>query len=498
MAGVVEYKVMEGRSFSKTIRRYRGELLLCVLAAVLLVPNVMNAFAFGAENVEGFSVKLANMPVPEMLGVTAADVHPPLYYLILRIAVLVCGNHVFVYRFVSLIPYLILVIFALTVLRRTFGPWCAAVFLTFASMTTTALRYNTHIRMYSWCALFLTLAFYILYRIMRDGRRKDYVLLAVFTLCAGYLQYYALVTAALLYLFLLVLLLVKKDGAALRNWLLSAGIALAGYLPWLTVFLRSFQRTAGEHWMPQTESFLTSYKSIFSARFSLVWPTLWLLLTAYAVYAGRRSGKGTEKDNWLLAGVVCVIGTVLAGLLISALTRPMYNTRYLYPASPVAWMSLGVCAERIPWKKYIVPAILAVFLVFQTLSYLRTLQTRLPVDAQMRQAVETVQKKGTDGAVLVSEEPIGGYDDKVILDMGYATGPMTDFYFRGIAEEVRIDPADPTGWALPQTGQCFLFAEEALQGDAVRLLEERGFSVECISEGGFRAYSIYYLLPQEE
>lgn len=507
---MVKYKVMEGRSFSEKLGRYKGELLLCVLAAVLLVPNVMNLFVYSVESAEAFSVKMGNMTLQEMLHATANEIHPPLYYAMLQVWIAVFGNTGVAYRFLSLIPYLITMAYALAFLRKEFGYFCSAVFMTFSSLVTTALIYNTHIRNYSWPAFCVLMCYHELYLILRDGRRRNYILLALFAALSGYLLYYALLPAGLCYLFLLFVLLFEKKKEQLKNWGISALLAIAIYAPWLVVFFRTWQSLGGWYWMQEVDPFSDFYKSIFSARFSAVWPTLWLLLAAYLLFREHREAPRPEEKSdarevisrdtmWILAGVFVVFGTIAVGFLVSVLVRPLFNPRYLYPAVPVAWLSLAAGAKKLKQKKIIVPVFLAVFLVlqFQTFFYMR--QRRQAEDEKTRATVQAVTERDVNGAVLLSEEPLGSWDDQIILNLGFMPAPMTEYYFRGMSEEVRIDPAAPEQWELPEGKRCVLFVREALPGEAVQVLKNRGYDCECLTETGFICfweYVVYDLMPR--
>ena len=488
------------------IRRH-GDVLLYILALILLVPNVMNLFVYSVESSEAFSVKMGNMHFGEMLGATANEIHPPLYYAMLQFWIAVFGNVGVAYRALSLIPYLLSVLYALVFLRKEFGHLCAAVFLACTSLVTTALIYNTHIRNYSWPAFCVLMCYHELYLILRDGRRKNYVLLAVFSVLAGYLLYYALLPAGLCYLYLLIVLIAGKRKEELKNWMLSALLAIAVYLPWLIVFFRTLQSLGGWYWMQEVEPFINFYKSIFSARFSMLWPSLWLLLTAYLLYRDFRKKEGndagaapalSQDTHWILAGVFVVFGAIAVGFLVSVIVRPLFNPRYLYPASPVAWLSLAAAVGKLKFRKRVVPVCLAVFLVFQMMSFAKTWQRRSEEDQRTRETVETVSAKNVQGAFLLSEYPPGGHDDEIILKMGFTPGPVTEYYFRGMADEVRIDPADPGSWELSEGMRGFLFLRETLSEAEQRILKERGFLVELLVEDGylcFKEFVVYYLEP---
>lgn len=103
-----------------------------------LCPHFDNSF-WGDE---GFSIGLAQMNVFEMLQVTAADNHPPLYYLFTQLLYHLLGNHGYVYHLSALIPYGLILILACTVIFRQFGLIPAVVVSTFASLTDTAIMFQ--------------------------------------------------------------------------------------------------------------------------------------------------------------------------------------------------------------------------------------------------------------------------------------------------------------------------------------------------------------------
>ena len=73
---------------------------------------------------EYFTLTLINFDVGEMISLTAADVHPPLYYLILKFAMTVFGffgispHSIYAVRIVSIIPYAIIMLISYFKIRK--------------------------------------------------------------------------------------------------------------------------------------------------------------------------------------------------------------------------------------------------------------------------------------------------------------------------------------------------------------------------------------------
>ena len=70
--------------------------------AIVLLSFALRLYTLGDANVwwdEAYSVWLARMPLADVLRITAADVHPPLYYALLHGWIRLAGDGEFAIRF---------------------------------------------------------------------------------------------------------------------------------------------------------------------------------------------------------------------------------------------------------------------------------------------------------------------------------------------------------------------------------------------------------------
>ena len=141
-------------------------ILVLGYATFLVLINFIRCFDNALWGDEAYTVARSRESLAAMVEHTAADVHPPLYYVFTRIAYLLVGDSGFIYHFVSFLPYFILVIVALTVIRKKLGVTTALTVITFSSITVSAVRYNVEIRMYSWACLFVLLSYLCVYFIL--------------------------------------------------------------------------------------------------------------------------------------------------------------------------------------------------------------------------------------------------------------------------------------------------------------------------------------------
>ena len=128
--------------------------LLYIIAAGLLI----NCFRLCAGSDiwydEIFSMEFVTRPMSEMLAIAAQDVHPPLYYIIVRLAEVIAGvlnitDSIAVAKFMSVMPYVLLMIYAITILRKKFSMLTAGLFTVMVVGMPQMYDMTVEIRMYS-------------------------------------------------------------------------------------------------------------------------------------------------------------------------------------------------------------------------------------------------------------------------------------------------------------------------------------------------------------
>lgn len=342
-------------------------ILVISYTAVLVLMNFIRCFDNALWGDEAFSAARAREPLLTMIESTAADVHPPLYYIFTRISYLLVGDSGFAYHFVSFLPYFILIIVALTIIRKEMGLTTALTVVTFSSVTESAVRYNVEIRMYSWACLFVLLSYLCVYFILKRNSWNAWVLMAVFSLSAAYTHYYALIMVAVFYAGLILLSIFQKQ---YRFKCAAISIAtIIGYLPWLLILILSFKRTASEWWLKNIPTLKSCGYVIFNHKWVfLVFAASFVLFILYETdtlnikydpkkakdkIAVKFNSPKIQGTNWMfpLFGIMSAAGTVVVGLSLSYMIRPFFLERYLFPISAVMYVVLGYLISRLKLKK---------------------------------------------------------------------------------------------------------------------------------------------------
>jgi hypothetical protein len=326
---------------------------------------------------ESFSWRLTTYPVGEMCARTAADVHPPLYYLLLQAWIGVWGDSAAALRALSVLLGLAAVgLLYLAVVEAArwsssapsagrSGALLSALLLAISAAQVTASRTA---RMYALGTLLAALTAWLLLKALRGGQRRwgwwsAYGLaLAAFCLTHNYAGFTALAQAVFV-----VGVVIRRTWTRQPVWPVACSFAYAGilavilYSPWLPVFLEQTQQVRQSFWIGPITSDLLQ-RMFFSWATGMEVPVdgtavWWLLLLGITVAATAwRAGPG----GWffLIQAAAPWVGGILFSLLAG---RPIVLARCLV-FGQLAWAGYwGVAWSRL--ESWPARALLGVFLV---------------------------------------------------------------------------------------------------------------------------------------
>lgn len=322
------------------IRKTKSTIILAFIIGSFTMLYCSLIFNQNIWTDEAFTIELTRQnSLLEIIRQTAIDVHPPLYYLIVKIFISLFGSSFQVYKLVSILPMLLTMLLSVTHIRPWFGAARAFLFLIFLNAIPCVMEYSVQIRMYSWCIFFITLAGLSAYGVYTQGTFRQYCILTLAALCACYTHNFAMISAVFLYILLGIALVFQKKTVPVR-WLLSGAVVSAGFLPWLPVLLRQTGSRVGNYWIePVTMKTIFGYFSdLFGSRlpYTAVMFGILLILAVFFFKDTRR-----EKRFVALLAIVPLL-TALAGILVSVLVTPFFIARYLLPCMGLIALFLAV------------------------------------------------------------------------------------------------------------------------------------------------------------
>lgn len=355
-------------------------ILLWAGSIVLLGISVFLSFSGDIWYDELFTMGLTDQSCGELISITARDVHPPLYYLLLKFFLTLSNTadagiitRVMAAKIFSTVPFFLCLIYAVMKVRKHFGMFTAGLF-SFLLLTMPQMAgYTVEIRMYGWAVFFITAGMLHAYELTgksgEDGKEGtvNWILLTVYSLAACYTHYFACAAACMIYLYLLIVFLadhrLKKE---IRAYLASAFFCMAGYLPWIFSAVAFQVGQVSENYWIQPLSFRTlggcvkflfmpffsnEKLNIFAAVFLFLLYGVLLLRLLPELWKTREKEKVREAG--LIAGSIFVLAGIIAfGFMVSFLLRPIFVYRYMLPAMGVFWLAFAILVSKIRDKRY--------------------------------------------------------------------------------------------------------------------------------------------------
>ena len=327
---------------------------------------------------ESFTLNLVQHSLPEMIRLTALDVHPPLYYILVKVFTWILGANHLAFYLPSVLSFLALLAVTCWFFGKHFshktGLFTAAVFCAAPNM----LKYAMQLRMYSLAMFLVTLAFYLVYILCKGFEEKGYqwnkywTLLVIVNVLAAYTHYFAGVAAVGVSLVLLLFIVLGRKGSwkkGLLNWAIYCGAMLVLYLPWIPTLFRQMSAVNEDYWIGAlTENSLHSYPEMI---FYSADEQMRLLLIAVYLVGFFLLFMQFEKrfhDMWTV-GCYGVVGIWFAfGIGYSVVGSPILVDRYVAILLPLLWIPICVTYAGSAYK-YLSVAVIFLFAVCFTQNY---------------------------------------------------------------------------------------------------------------------------------
>lgn len=464
------------------LKKDKSFVFLSALAAIFIILTAVQIINFDVWGDEGYSILLAKMSVKELISSTALDVHPPLYYLILKFFCEIFGFQDVVYQSVSMLPYIMLLLWAITILRKEFGGYTAAIFIILQSLTYVALKYNVELRMYSWAEFFVIGCVFSVYRILQRQEKKDWIMFVFCGLCAAYTHYYSLISVAIVYVVLYAILIYKNRKNVLCC-LTSGAITSFIYFPWLMVLFSTLKRVENNYWISEIPTVWQCFYELVSGKSGMV--LLVAFFGASIVFLIKFLNDKNLKNAALMV-LICLLtllGTMAVGIVVSRLIRPVFLVRYLYPCAGLMWLATAICLPKVIKSNRIIIAFSAFFLLNGMRVYVKNFSD------QYHQKSETditlnylIENTGADGAVIAPGS-------------GHLMWTVLEYY---LPNTKRIAIEDSETWVGINDPVYFLEENVSTAGEKTwkDIVLEEGKEYEHIMEGRISVYpfNIYKII----
>lgn len=307
------------------------------LYVVLCCINIRGSIWFD----ESYSAYLVRGDFGQIWSETAQDVHPPLFYFLLKIWSMIFGTSDFAMRFMSVFFGVISIVLAFHLLKRWFGVKIATVATALLSFSPFLIRYGQEMRMYTLIFAIVVGATYALDLALETKKKRYYIIYAVLV-SLGMWTHYFTALAWLAHVFYLIKF--KKVNILKKPWLPTYLFAVLLYLPWIPAFLVQTATVQQGFWIPgvtfsTVPDFISevAYFKEFSNQVDAWWA---LLLIAWVIAFGVILARTKKKPKMLL----CL--TFVPPILLFILSMPplssMFVSRYVTFSAILIFALAGV------------------------------------------------------------------------------------------------------------------------------------------------------------
>lgn len=323
----------------------RDRLLWIIPGILVIVAITLRASDLGSTCLwfdEVFSFHAASHPWSSLFHFVAADlIHPPLYYVALKLWIAGGGESVHWLRGLSAVWFLLSLIPAFLLLRELkLSVLQQIITLSILLMSSQLLKYSLEVRMYAQLWFLAAFAIWLFVRIVNG--RSSWLILAIADLMLVHTHYFGwflvlsqLIAAAILY------------REYLRRVAVAVGMCVLGSIPWLYIVFRAsaspgnIEQNIG--WVKPPglrdllvfglnliEPFYFQSSSDQSASAYLVTLPLLLLLIAATVLCALRPPKGGLPTEPIVLCLILAATPILTAFVVSwIMPHSIWGTRHL-------------------------------------------------------------------------------------------------------------------------------------------------------------------------
>ena len=338
-------------TISQSINNNRNLWVFIASGAILVLATLLRLWNLGSESAwidEAYSIELAKHSVVEILNGTAADQHPPFYYLLLHFWLRI-GSGVTYARLLSVILGVISVGQVLHFGYKTGGVYIGLVGGLLVALSPMHVWYSQEIRMYILLLCLTTASTTALWWALRNKQLLFWILYCFFSILALYTHYFAFFILLGQGIWVLLRLIKGHPKTDLWIWMASTAAAVLLFLPWLPVAINQI-RFHSMTWVESPTIFVirdTLLRLVFGVAVLslpdfLLWVALALLIGIFFWAIKKYSPIFSIKDG---AFFYISAWGVLPFLLISfvALLFPIYQFKqYLIVVSPILLVAAWV------------------------------------------------------------------------------------------------------------------------------------------------------------
>lgn len=282
---------------------------------------------------EAFSALFLRYSWGEMMHRISLDVHPPLYYWILKLWSIIFGQGLLSLRSLSILFGILTIYGGYLFVKEAFENEKLAILAAFfLAINPFQIQYSLEARMYTLGTFLVLISSYFLVKAVKTNQTSHWITYAVLAAASFYTHYFLFFSIAAQGLYFIYFIWKEKKFDLIFKGLASYALSVALYLPWIPTLLTQIQRVETAYWIPAPDRWSVSatiwkmaFGGIGNDHITLSVVTIAALVVLYFYFKQVK-----ENIRWLVALGVFV---PLAVSLLLSFRQAIYQDRYFVFAS---------------------------------------------------------------------------------------------------------------------------------------------------------------------
>lgn len=334
---------------------------------------------------ESFGAYMIHFNFIDIARYTASDVHPPLYYWLLKLWTMIFGNTEIGIRSMSVLFGGVSIIFGYLLTDRLFGKKAARTSLLFMVLSPMLVRYGQEARMYTLVTAIALAATYVLTFAVTTKKKLPWVIYGVLVSLGMWTHYFSAIVWISHWIWRAdVIRRIAKKGRFLKTfftkeWILAHVVAVGLFLPWMPLFFKQmFVVQAFGFWIPKVTSdtpinFLTNVIYYQDSTNVNGWLALGFLVVVVLIgvlsYRIYKTLNDDQRQFYRLIASIAFAPIVILFLLSMPPLRPSFIDRYLITSTVGiaifigVTLTFGVKLYRTVWQISIMALCVAILMV---------------------------------------------------------------------------------------------------------------------------------------
>lgn len=327
------------------------EIFLCALVFITLSGGK------GVDWDESFTHQLVTYN--DIIGIiqgTAADVHPPLYYLIVKLFTVIFGNKLVIYTWASIAGGLGCMLLNSTLIYKRFGFWTSGLLNIAFAFAPTILFYNMNIRMYSWTLFFCLGCLLFACEIMENSTIFNWIILFLFSICGVYTQYFAVFPIVAAYACLILYFIVHKQWKNFITFGIVCILNVLSFIPWLKYAAHQFQTSGVQqeyidefHFMPTDFFDFASVTNLLNVNIM----QMILFFVSFIVFLIIRKEFPLIEQWFISMMFFCCVFCFYGSQILAIFGNHFFTWRYIYPVVAFTWVIYCIIFTKLGCRTYI-------------------------------------------------------------------------------------------------------------------------------------------------